>query len=302
MPQASEGGHASFAPRNPFEIDLLRHLQRTHSHVSFERVLSGPGLAALYAFERSCSQESEPAWLSAEIAAAGDAVAGRHGGRALGEGSRGRAHPRALRLDLRRRGRKPRAQGPRDGRRFRGRRDRSQDPAEAPRRDVFRGLLRQGALRAAPREDSDTRRDERPLRAAWRRARGRGDGLWRKIGTRLHRFLFETERQIPEATGELSALLSQLAFAGKRISRMLSSAGLTETLGASGEVERPGRAAAEAGRDRERGLPRGLRLRTARPDHRHRGDGASRRTSPRTSRRASTSSFSTRWTARPTWT
>jgi hypothetical protein len=30
-----------------------------------------------------------------------------------------------------------------------------------------------------------------------------------KIGTRLHRFLFETERQIPEATGELSALLSQ---------------------------------------------------------------------------------------------
>ena len=72
-PQASEGGHASFAPRNPFEIDLLRHLHRTHSHVSFERVLSGPGLAALYAFERSRSQESEPAWLSAEIAAAGDA-------------------------------------------------------------------------------------------------------------------------------------------------------------------------------------------------------------------------------------
>ena len=72
-PQASEGGHASFAPRNPFEIDLLRHLLRTFRHVSFERVLSGPGLAALYAFERSCSGESEPAWLSAEIAAAGDA-------------------------------------------------------------------------------------------------------------------------------------------------------------------------------------------------------------------------------------
>jgi fructose-1,6-bisphosphatase I len=57
-----------------------------------------------------------------------------------------------------------------------------------------------------------------------------------KIGTRLHRFLFETERQIPEATGELSALLSQLAFAGKRISRVLSSAGLTDVLGVSGEV------------------------------------------------------------------
>ncbi len=72
-PRASEGGHASFAPRDSFEIDLLRHLQRAYDHVSFERVLSGPGLAALYAFERSCSQESEPAWLSAEIAAAGDA-------------------------------------------------------------------------------------------------------------------------------------------------------------------------------------------------------------------------------------
>jgi glucokinase len=72
-PRASEGGHASFAPRNPFEIDLLRHLHLTFRHVSFERVLSGPGLAALYAFERSRSRESEPAWLSAEIAAAGDA-------------------------------------------------------------------------------------------------------------------------------------------------------------------------------------------------------------------------------------
>src|ERR1017187_1820049 len=75
-PQASEGGHASFAPRNPFEIDFLRHLHRTYSHVSFERVLSGPGLAALYAFERSRSAEDEPAWLSAEIAAAGDASPG----------------------------------------------------------------------------------------------------------------------------------------------------------------------------------------------------------------------------------
>ena len=97
-----------------------------------------------------------------------------------------------------------------------------------------------------------------------------------KIGTRLHRFLFETERQIPEATGELSALLSQLAFAGKRISRVLSSAGLTEALGGLGRGKRPGRAAAEAGRDRERGLPRGLRLRAARPDRRHRGDGVAR--------------------------
>lgn len=72
LPQASEGGHASFAPRNAVEIELLRHLETKWSHVSFERVLSGPGLAALYAFERARSGESEPAWLAAEIAGAGD--------------------------------------------------------------------------------------------------------------------------------------------------------------------------------------------------------------------------------------
>ena len=71
-PQPSEGGHASFAPRNAFEIDLLRHLETKWSHVSFERVLSGPGLAALYAFERSRSGVREPAWLTEEIARTGD--------------------------------------------------------------------------------------------------------------------------------------------------------------------------------------------------------------------------------------
>ena len=71
-PQASEGGHASFAPRNAVEIDLLRHLETKFSHVSFERVLSGPGLAALYAFERSRSGLPEPEWLTGEIARSGD--------------------------------------------------------------------------------------------------------------------------------------------------------------------------------------------------------------------------------------
>ena len=54
------------------------------------------------------------------------------------------------------------------------------------------------------------------------------------IGTRLHRHLFETERRYPHATGELSALLSQLALAGKRIARVLSRSGLAEVLGPSG--------------------------------------------------------------------
>jgi len=57
-----------------------------------------------------------------------------------------------------------------------------------------------------------------------------------EVGIRLHRFLFENERKHPEATGELSALLSQLGLAGKRISRLLSQAGLVDVLGASGET------------------------------------------------------------------
>jgi fructose-1,6-bisphosphatase I len=57
-----------------------------------------------------------------------------------------------------------------------------------------------------------------------------------RVGMRLHRYLFESERHFPEATGELSALLSQLGFAGKRISRLLSASGLTDVLGASGET------------------------------------------------------------------
>ena len=57
-----------------------------------------------------------------------------------------------------------------------------------------------------------------------------------RLGMRLHRFLFESELQFPQATGELSALLSQLGLAGKRIARLLSAAGLIDVLGVSGEV------------------------------------------------------------------
>jgi glucokinase len=40
--------------------------------VSVERVLSGPGFAELYAFERSRAGIPEPAWLTEEIAREGD--------------------------------------------------------------------------------------------------------------------------------------------------------------------------------------------------------------------------------------
>lgn len=48
LPIPSEGGHADFAPRNEEEIGLLRFLQARHGRVSVERVVSGPGLKAIF--------------------------------------------------------------------------------------------------------------------------------------------------------------------------------------------------------------------------------------------------------------
>lgn len=71
-PLPSEGGHASFAPRDGHEIKLLKSLEKRFGHVSYERILSGPGLANLYHFERESSGVPEPAWLSKAIAERGD--------------------------------------------------------------------------------------------------------------------------------------------------------------------------------------------------------------------------------------
>lgn len=46
----SEGGHADLAPRNEVEIALLRFLLRRHHRVSYERIVSGPGLVTAYEF------------------------------------------------------------------------------------------------------------------------------------------------------------------------------------------------------------------------------------------------------------
>ncbi len=73
QPIPSEGGHADFAPNNDNEIELLRHLRSNYLHVSYERVLSGPGLHAIYDYVRD-SKKNEPTWLSEQIKA-GDPAA-----------------------------------------------------------------------------------------------------------------------------------------------------------------------------------------------------------------------------------
>jgi glucokinase len=66
---ASEGGHADFAPRNEREIELLRFLMREFDRVSYERVLSGPGLHNIYRFLVEATSRGIPEWLEAKLAA-----------------------------------------------------------------------------------------------------------------------------------------------------------------------------------------------------------------------------------------
>ena len=47
LPIASEGGHADFAPRTDLELEIWRGLRERYGRVSVERLLSGPGLAAI---------------------------------------------------------------------------------------------------------------------------------------------------------------------------------------------------------------------------------------------------------------
>jgi len=67
-PLASEGGHIDFAPRSPLEYDLLNYLkEKVGGRVSYERVLSGPGLFNIYSFLRDTKVAEEPDWLAEQI-------------------------------------------------------------------------------------------------------------------------------------------------------------------------------------------------------------------------------------------
>jgi glucokinase len=63
-PFATEGGHTDFAPRNRLEMDLLEYLLKEFPRVSYERVVSGPGLLNIYRFLRDTGRGEEPGWLA----------------------------------------------------------------------------------------------------------------------------------------------------------------------------------------------------------------------------------------------
>jgi len=71
-PFACEGGHSDFAPRNALEMELLAYLQKKYGRISYERLLSGPGIKNIYDFLRDARKADEPQWLKDQIAAAPD--------------------------------------------------------------------------------------------------------------------------------------------------------------------------------------------------------------------------------------
>ena len=73
-PFASEGGHADFAPHDELTVELYRWLHQRYGHVSWERVVSGPGLVNIYKFLRDVKRITEPSPLS-EAMRAGDPAA-----------------------------------------------------------------------------------------------------------------------------------------------------------------------------------------------------------------------------------
>jgi glucokinase len=75
QPFGTEGGHTDFSPGSELEIVLLRYLQARHEHVSWERIVSGPGLVTLHAF--LCEHHTTPApdWLRQQMRSGDPAAA-----------------------------------------------------------------------------------------------------------------------------------------------------------------------------------------------------------------------------------
>ncbi len=50
IPFSSEGGHTDFSPTSPLEYALFEYLSARYGHVSWERLVSGPGIENIYEF------------------------------------------------------------------------------------------------------------------------------------------------------------------------------------------------------------------------------------------------------------
>ncbi|PTX92237.1 glucokinase [Verrucomicrobia bacterium LW23] len=72
LPFACEGGHTSFSPQTLLDEELLDYLKWEYGHVSWERVVSGMGIANIYRFLRDTSGRPQTAKVAQEMEACGD--------------------------------------------------------------------------------------------------------------------------------------------------------------------------------------------------------------------------------------
>lgn len=82
IPSPSEGGHVDFGPRDEEEVELWRFLSRRDGRASYEAIVSGPGIVALYEFYAARWGVPTPPWAEGEdraaaVARAADAAADR---------------------------------------------------------------------------------------------------------------------------------------------------------------------------------------------------------------------------------
>ena len=165
---ASEGGHSDFAPHDAEQIELLRFLAAEFGHVSYERVLSGPGLWNIYQISRAREPRRRARMAEArEIASRRPVGCGQRGGAGgTRPGMRSRAD-HVLRY-LRFRGRQPGAQSTGAGRRLSRRRDRAENFADADQWFVRARIFGQGQAERNFEADRGPRLAESSRRTARR--------------------------------------------------------------------------------------------------------------------------------------
>jgi glucokinase len=74
-PFPSEGGHSDFSPSTTLEFGLFQSLQKSHEQVSWEDLVSGPGLETIYDYLQNAHGIPTPSWLSEEMDRKGRAPA-----------------------------------------------------------------------------------------------------------------------------------------------------------------------------------------------------------------------------------
>ncbi|MEX6689012.1 glucokinase [Danxiaibacter flavus] len=74
-PFATEGGHCDFSPRTGTDVEILDYLSKKFDVVSWERLVSGPGITSIYSFLKESGKYKEEQWLQEKFKYEDDSAA-----------------------------------------------------------------------------------------------------------------------------------------------------------------------------------------------------------------------------------